>query len=87
MVARDKVLIYYVTIYQGGREVAVKWLVSLLNGLKDSFIDYDIALMGFMILNFFGESDKIVTIKYWGYCCRRDRDTEAIAVYEYNDVN
>ena len=66
-------------------------LVLLLIWLKiKRFLVYKnvlVALIDLKILNFFGVSDKIVTIKYWGYCCRRDRDTEAIAVYEYNDVN
>ena len=64
---------------------AAKPLMPLLNGLKDSIIDHDIASMDATTLQVLNEPGRNPTTKSYAYCFRGGGEKEEAIVYEYNE--
>ena len=64
-----------------------KPLMPLLNGLKDTIIDHDIASMDATTLQVLNEPGRNLATKSYAYCFRGGGDKKAAIVYEYNEKN
>ena len=64
---------------------SAKPLMPLLNGLKDSIIDYDVASMDATTLQVLNEPDRSPTTKSYAYCFRGGGVNHEAIVYEYNE--
>ena len=64
---------------------AAKPLMPLLNGLKDSIIDHDIASMDATTLQVLNEPGRNPTTKSYAYCFRGGGDKKEAITYEYNE--
>ena len=64
---------------------AAKPLMPLLNGLKDSIIDHDIASMDATTLQVLNEPGRNPTTKSYAYCFRGGGDKKEAIAYEYNE--
>ena len=64
---------------------AAKPLMPLLNGLKDSIINHNIASMDATTLQVLNEPGRNPTTKSYAYCFRGGGEKEAAIVYEYNE--
>ena len=64
---------------------AAKPLIPLLNGLKDSIIDHDIALMDATTLQVLNEPGRNPMTKSYAYCFRGGGDKKEAIGYEYNE--
>jgi transposase len=69
--------------WAGGVDSA-KPLMPLVNGLKDSIIDYDIASMDVTTLQVLNAPDRSPTTKSYAYCFRGGGINHEAIVYEYN---
>ena len=64
---------------------AAKPLMPLLNELKDSIIDHDIASMDATTLQVLNEPDRNPSTKSYAYCFRGAGDKKEAIAYEYNE--